>query len=218
MTLSMHGTAWWSAAGHGLARICKARFLFPNSAEPGRGFYKGGMAMESKLGELCSEHCQRDAVHVAYLPVWAHKVLYPGQKVGVDGGYSADGKPVGIVDPFLESRIEPGQRFKLCLFPGSVTGMRHHWECPAVAAETPNDKAISGAWLRNYAAAHNTYDEPEEAFQRLCEGLRSGELFFSGSDLHSFSELDQADELKRHAENFLGVKINWDDFGFSCSC
>lgn len=174
--------------------------------------------MESKLGELCNEQSQRDAVHVAYLPVKAHKVVYPGQKIGAKGRDSSDDKPIGIVDPFLETRVEPGQWFKLCLFPGSVTGMRHHWECPLVAAETPNDKAISEAWLRDYARTHNCYDDAEAAFERLCNGLRSGNLYFRGSDLHGFFDIDQPDELRRHAENYLGIEINWDGFEFSCSC
>ena len=173
---------------------------------------------ESQLGELCNEQSRRDAVHVAYLPVKAHKTLRPGQKTGAKGRESSDDKPIGIVDPFLVDRVKKGQWFKLCLLPGSVTGMRHHWECPAVAAETPTDKAISEAWLRKYAIRKNSYDEPDRAFERLCENLLEGELFFHGSDLHGFYELPQADELKRHAENYLGIEINWGGFKFSCSC
>jgi hypothetical protein len=65
----------------------------------------------------------------------------------------------------------------------------------------------------------NPYSQTEDiAFQRLIEGLQDEELFAHGTDLHFFSEVHEPDELKRHAEAYLGKKIDWQQFTFSCSC
>ncbi len=73
-------------------------------------------------------------------------------------------------------------------------------------------------WLREYAARQNCYDDAETAFTDLIKGLRSGDLFFHGSDLHGLYELDDADELKAHSEVWLKKEIDWNEFSFSCSC
>lgn len=171
---------------------------------------------EVKLGTPPPKDAQRDAVHVAIFPCIAGQKLKPGQHVKIDGGkaYSAKDDAVGIVDPFLRESVANGVRMYVCLYPASVIGMRHHWQHPAF----DGDKAQSEQWLRNYAARVNCYDGPEAAFERLIEGLKDKQLYFYGSDLHGLYELDQADELRRHAETYLGVSIHWDDFGFSCSC
>ena len=173
--------------------------------------------MESKLGELCNEQSQRDAVHVAFLPVKAHKILYPGQKTGAKGRESSDDKPIGIVDPFLESRVEPGQWFKLCLFPGSVTGMRHHWECPTVADETPTDKAEAEAWLREQCGPLGC------SFEDLVDphgDLVTGEYILNGMNEdardHWYAIQDESWERRKI---YTGVDVDEDRRGgFTCSC
>ena len=173
--------------------------------------------MESKLGELCNEQSQRDAVHVAYLPVKAHKVLYPGQKTGAKGRDSSDSKPIGIVDPFLETRVEPGQWFKLCLFPGSVTGMRHHWECPLVSAETTNDKAEAEAWLREQCKPLGC------SFEDLVDP--HGDLVTGEYILNDMNEAARdrwyeiQDEFWERRKIYTGVDVDEDRRGgFTCSC
>ena len=64
----------------------------------------------------------------------------------------------------------------------------------------------------------NDYDTEEVAFERLMEGLLSRSLFAHGSGLHGFYDLDDAEELRHHAENVLGVRVNWSEFQFRCSC
>lgn len=96
-------------------------------------------------------------------------------------------------------------------------------------------KIESEAWLRSYACMLKPYlaythgpgprydqlDIPggaEDAFQALLDDLRHGEMHGEGSDMHCFSDLDDPEELKRHAENYLGIKINWNDYEYTCSC
>ncbi len=189
---------------------------------------------EAKLGELITEpgeQNQRDAVHIAVVPVMARNNLEPGSHVGVTPDGKTAGTPgglfsdaVGIVDPFLPKRVQSGESFWLFLYQGQVTTLRHEWThpaFPAVARQEQGNKSVSEAWLRQYALRVNPYyeDEPERAYAVLMEGLTSGQLVYHGIDMHSFGELKDADELQRHASVVLGRPVNWGDFEyFSCTC
>lgn len=87
-----------------------------------------------KLGQLITEPAGRDAIHLAIAPVVAGQRLRPGERVGLHNGKAYDAlnaDSVGIVDPFLTQHVEAGQSFYLCLYPGSVTSLRHVWTSPA---------------------------------------------------------------------------------------
>jgi len=280
------------------------------------------MSNELGLGKIITDpNAARDAIHIAVVPMTAGELLQPGYHVRIQDGKAYDkgssSDYVGIVDPFLNVMVKEGQRFWLYLYPGTVTGMRHHWSHPAFSDadsetstgphqvqqlpptqyppnpaskwRTPNVVAIckklltegnfkynwdkveplhllsdeleingcddtellqglrnlpnrAGSdnfdlevrrlccliasdetanavkWLRKYSERVNTYDDPEAGFYRLLKGLKGGELYFRGSDLHGLYDLEDADELKENAELFFGINIDWDDFSFSCSC
>lgn len=88
------------------------------------------------LGKIIppAQPAHRDAVHVAVLPVVADQDLSAGDRVGVrNGRASRRFQPhIGVVDPFLTDAVLVDQRCYVCLFPGTVTGMRHHWTHPSV--------------------------------------------------------------------------------------
>lgn len=186
------------------------------------------------LGQpVTSKTTVKDAVHIAVISVASLEPLKPGDRISVSERIGKtimvvkDRKtPQGIVDPYLTQTVKPGQKFWMCLLPGTVTGMRHEWEHPAfmsgqAEAETQAsdlEAADSEKWLREYAARMNCYDDPGDAFDSLIGGLRSGNLFFHGSDLHGLYELEDADDLRFHGERYLGIRIDWDKFSFSCSC
>ena len=98
---------------------------------------------EAKLGAIITEpgeQNQRDAIHIAVVPIIAHMQLAPGRHIGVttDGKASTMGLPyVGIVDPFLQNPVERGQTFWLFLYQGQVTTLRHEWTHPAFPPATP---------------------------------------------------------------------------------
>jgi hypothetical protein len=93
-----------------------------------------------RLGQLIEDgDRRRDAVHVAVAAVMAAVRLTPCQHVGLaqEGDVELVGpcaRPIGIVDPFLTTDVQPGQRFWLFLYPGSITGLRHVWSHPEFAA------------------------------------------------------------------------------------
>jgi len=93
-----------------------------------------------RLGQLITDgDRRRDAIHVAVAPVTAAARLAPGQHVGLvqDGNTELVGpcdRVIGVVDPFLAADVEPGQRFWLFLYPGTITGLRHVWTHPVFTA------------------------------------------------------------------------------------
>lgn len=167
---------------------------------------------------------QKDAVHIATFAVKAGELLKPATHVYLKDGVafetSRPNKSIGIVDPFLKNDVEENQIFNLCLYPGSITSLAHVWTHPLIkdSDNLPSQKQTSENWLRTYAIRMNTYDGPEEAYQRLLDGIRTNEVFAHGTDLHGLWELEDAEDLRYHASIVLGKAINWDDFTFSCSC
>src|SRR3954465_15243171 len=85
------------------------------------------------LGQEPSPDASRDAIHVAIMPVVAGVGLSPGEHVSIKSDNTAwrRGQSIGIVDPFRKETVLAGERFWLCLYQKTVTGMRHHWSHPA---------------------------------------------------------------------------------------
>lgn len=105
------------------------------------------------LGGVPADLNIRDAVHVAVISVEAAQPLQGGMPVvrWTNGKYGvALGEPVGIVDPF-RTHVGMGEKFWLFLLPGTVTGMRNHWEHPKFRQES------AGADLNPVQSA-STYD------------------------------------------------------------
>lgn len=97
------------------------------------------------LGKLLSNHdYQRDAIHIAIAPMTAGERLAPGQHVGIieHGVVGISESLVGIIDPFLTRPVEPGERCYLCMYPETVTAVRHVWSHPAFKAQ--NERTVSG--------------------------------------------------------------------------
>jgi hemin uptake protein HemP len=93
---------------------------------------------QPKLGTVPTESDGRDAVHVAIIPVRANELLQPGEHVGLrhDGLASVSAaKDIGVVDPFRKTPVKPGERFWLCLYPQSITSLRHVWAHPDFTEE-----------------------------------------------------------------------------------
>ncbi len=110
---------------------------------------------EVRLGELAPADAMRDAVHIAIIPMTAVREMQPGERL-----------KNGIVDPYLTAPVKPGERFFLCLFPGTVTSLRHVWTHPSygdelVAEEPKPRRSEADVWADMFdgdAILHRSFD------------------------------------------------------------
>lgn len=187
------------------------------------------MDCDINLGSAPLKHAERDAIHIPVISVTAGSVLSPGDHIEMSDGVATKStsseRSVGIIDPFLRNRVQKGDTVWLLLYPKSIRSLRHHWTHPLFpstdypdGSDYASEQRQSEAWLREYASKMNCYDGVDKAFNNLIDGLKRKDLFAHGTDLHGQWELEDADDLKFHAERFLGIRINWSEFEFSCSC
>jgi len=189
------------------------------------------MSSDVKLGELIVGPAERDAIHVAVVPLVAGEELYSGSKfrlafgstqVALRGDYNDkdSGNPaIGVVDPFLgDLYIRKGQRFWGVLFPGTVTGMRHHWQHPAFD-HPPKAGNEHELWLRQFADKWN-FD-----FEELISAGKGDSEYVvaQGVDCHSKNDLDDDEHTLfwHHLEAHVGKEFDTehrDNMGWSCSC
>jgi len=178
------------------------------------------MSNDLKIGHLITGDAQRDAIHVAVIPLMAGETLLPGTAVALKGQDTAlrtRGEGVGIVDPFLDGAVEEGQRFWCFLYPGTVTGMRHHWSHPAFedtepapAAKTPVDRKKSEEWLREFS------DQYCVNFREMIDAGVSGDSVHGGAS----SPYDLT-EFWYHLEVYTGKRfdqVHREAMVWSCSC
>lgn len=99
------------------------------------------------LGTIHVNEERRDAIHLGVEPIEAGEDLTVGSNIGLgsDGkAYATDFrpelKPVGIVDPFLQDKVEKGERFWLVVYPRKITSLAHVWTHPDFPENKP--KAI----------------------------------------------------------------------------
>lgn len=122
------------------------------------------------LGTIITEG-GRDAIHLAVEPVVAGERLYPSAHIGVKNGkayhntdklYAHCDKFLGIVDPFLLSPVEIGDRFWLIVYPRQITSLRHVWEHPDFDKKLKDIESefhTSQKWIEDFAESHGlTYE------------------------------------------------------------
>lgn len=180
---------------------------------------------QPKIGEKIRGDAERDAIHIAIIPVIADDdYLWPGVKIRLRHGshtlvfrdeYSEES--IGVVDPFLDGGVKRGEKFWCWLFPGTITGMRHHWQHPAFDQEIEKTGEHE-QWLRSFAERWGFHWS--EMIENASE---EGEYVTAyGYDLHSAEELGEDYELFwQHLEGFLNVrfsKSHRESIGWSCSC
>ena len=174
------------------------------------------------LGVLPIGPLERDAIHVAVVPMIASEMLLPAQRIGVvgDGIAGPSGKITGIVDPYLTDVVPKGSAFWMCLLPGTVTGMRHHWSHPEfsgpVAPSMPEDPmAESIAWLKEAAKSLGVDYEtlvseygPLETDDYINNGEHICDIWYG-----------LADEFWKHHKVVTGRDVpELKRGGFTCSC
>ncbi len=190
------------------------------------------MSNEAKLGTVPKGDEGRDAVHVAIVPVQASEEIRIGGlvKLNADGKAvcSDFGSAIGVADPFREQPAGKDSWLWLCLFPKTIKGLRHVWEHPAFAAEAmalpmrSDEKPASEAWLKDYVRRHCSYweNQPDGGYSEFLRYVRDERwIYYYGSDCHSLSDVDDANELFRHLSVVLERRIDALYFeAFTCSC
>jgi hypothetical protein len=170
------------------------------------------------VGTVIEEGAGRDAIHIAVLPVEAQMKMFPSQPANQAGG---TGDPIGIVDPFLQAPVLPGQTFWLFIYPRTITSLRHVWNHPSIVDEGLEKEAAkkgltpAETWLQNYCA---------EVGMRLDELLDAtemwvlyGEHWVEGG---RFEGIGLPHEFWEHYQNHTGkvVPENKQERFYCCSC
>lgn len=194
------------------------------------------MSNEAKLGTLPQGNEGKDAVHIAIIPAIAGMFLQCGMSVKMNRGGHAIECPekdaIGIVDPFLKQNnacVVKGSWFWLCLYPKTITGLRHVWEHPSFPmtevspeSKSTDNKLQSKLWLTDYVSRHCPYweDYPDKGYSEFLRYVKDERwIYYNGSDCHSLSDVYEQDELFKHLSVVLECRIDSDYFtAFTCSC
>lgn len=184
------------------------------------------MSDQSKLGlgRIITTEQHRDAIHIAVAPVTAAHTMIAGRHFAFDEkGHASEHtgkKPIGIIDPFLNCKVEAGQKCWGYLYPGSITSLRHQWAHPAFA----NDGHVIGGesveWMRAWAKANieNGYsytDLDDEGKYQFA--IAMADEMNVGPNESSRDEIN--DEWWSHWENITGnTAPDKEDRYFSCGC
>lgn len=160
-----------------------------------------------EIGKLAPPDADRDAVHVACVPLIATTEMEPGTHAGIieagHAGLTSTDRCIGIVDPFLRENVKPGQRFWLFLYPRTVTGLRHHYAHPALDGDTP---ATSRDWIERFCAANAIHygELMDHAMDWVGthDGKYSGEYWCDGG---RFEGMRVPDEFWDHYDRVRGV-------------
>lgn len=192
---------------------------------------------EVNLGQLITDPAQqRDAIHIAVASVVAAMELQAGDELefakACDTMYVRKSihKPIGIVDPFLKTVIQPEDRFWMFLMPNTITSLRHDWTHPAFAVPVA-DKAASEKWMADYASCH--YSSDDDGYAGWCGKYTAEQViefakdFLLNGDRHvqqgseSLRDDTNAAEFWRHFEVITGMKVpdyHQSTVPFCCTC
>jgi hypothetical protein len=180
---------------------------------------------ELGLGQIITMPQQRDAIHIAVMPVTAGEAaLQPGQRVGLKGHLAIPAQDadavLGIVDPFLRDPVQPRQRFWLFLLPNTITSLRHNWTHPMITSDGTGVASESEKWLRDFADETGAdYFEMMEVAASHCGGANQrwpGYLIEGGR----WEDQGTPDEFWAHFKNVTGKSPEGESKPgiFSCSC
>lgn len=190
------------------------------------------MSEPTPLGKLIEGTQYRDAVHIAIAPIRAGEELSPGDHIGIlkDGSAGKNATHIGIVDPFLTKPVFWGDVFFMCLYPNTITSLRHDWSHPAFAAAVP-DREASQKWMEEFAAQH--FSHRDEWYHGTGRCYTADEVVAFAKDylLTGDKHVQQGSESLRdytvpaefwaHFEAITGMKVadyHRTEVPFCCTC
>jgi hypothetical protein len=171
------------------------------------------------LGMLCHDERERDAIHIAVIPMQAGADLPPGQHVAVIDGRAlptTDALSVGVVDPFLLKPVKEGERFWLLVQPFTVRSLHHDWSHPDLPRQQPDygNMTESEKWLRVFASKGRIdYDD-------MLAMAAVGDYIVFGTEMYDVPDHER-DEFWRHVAVVTGKSFTPEHIQktmFSCDC
>lgn len=179
-----------------------------------------------KLGSTIDASQQRDAIHIAVAPVIATQILAPGDHIGFLSGSTEEVagtaktiNPIGIVDPFMKTYVQVGERFWMFLYPQTITSLRHDWTHPAfeAAAKVDDPVAQSRKWIESFAAdLDQTYNRLMEAADRWVD---DDDYTYDNSETYKNVDYAKWPIFWSHYEIVTGRKVkDRESAFFTCSC
>lgn len=186
------------------------------------------MSGDLGLGKLIETKQFKDAVHIAVAPVKAGMRLSPGDRIGFndDGTVGKSSKPIGIVDPFLETPIIEGKTFWMLMYPNTITALRHEWTHPEFDEQRLHkllgelDASLNGngskEWLESFAEDVGlSYDELIAAAKRH---LKDGDEVYLNFDTPDRVYTDRQ-KFWEHFETMTGEPVpDPNATFFRCAC
>ena len=192
------------------------------------------MNHDPQLGALTTLDEERDAIHIAIIPVEGQEPFHPGQPVGLTEDRKASAKAlphIGIVDPFLKEWTETGDVFWLCLYPRTITSLKHNWTHPAfekplvtsieLIQKDPKHIQKEQARKQLKQIALRIGSSPEDVMEVFVEAYDTGSAY--GGDDNSADSLTAA---KEELAKVCGILLDRDFTNskklqaayFSCGC
>lgn len=179
----------------------------------------------SRIGQLITQHTERDAIHVAIAPVSAGVDLKPGQRIKLNHHKQAIPATrddyIGIVDPWLRTKVCAGQWFWILLNPNTITALRHYWNHPDFPELQANEEQQAALeWMQHFIDQMGSDPQGEEmTIERLLHAadhwLQEGDGTRWGYDTDYID-----DEFWKYYEVIRNTTVpaNKRDNFFHCNC
>lgn len=176
------------------------------------------------LGKFIYGDAEKDAVHIAIAPAIAGEELKPGDFVALTFGGThypiakkEKYKPIGIVDPFLPRHVVKNEEFYVCLFPGTITSLRHDWTHPAFP-DPRNARLEIKSEIEAFAELIDV------SYEELME--KAGNFVFKNETIAVFSSdnvyaasTSEWEQFWKNYKLFTGVHdFDESQFTFRCAC
>lgn len=177
---------------------------------------------------------ERDAIHVAVLPVRGTTAIKRGMWLSF--AYEGDiemvmpantwALAVGVADPFLSTNtVAADERFLMFMKPNTITGLRHHWDHPALDAamgvRMKNEllgNPSSRSFMETLAAdCHMSFDALMNALTEVATGAE--EYISLGIDTPDTAyDSTMWDHYERLTGKIVPYSIKRAGAPFSCAC
>lgn len=175
-----------------------------------------------KLGALLNGDEQRDAIHIALLPVIMGSDRVPGGtpvRIGKDGrAYEClRHASIGIVDPFIVGFVDAGDKVYVLLNPYTITSLRHEWTHPVIDALAKESIEADRVRVATDAVLQFCRDEGIN-YEMFVECMKSAEPGYVVFGTEVYVSEERIAEIIPHVNLAFGTKHPVNNTTFRCAC